>query len=98
MFSRNKRDEWTQVDGQPDRAVFLTHVGGGGMEAEITVSRLRSFGIPAILKTPGEGLAGKVILGRSGFGDDVYVPESQLADALALISDDDFDETDGEDA
>ncbi|MDR3311495.1 MAG: hypothetical protein LBS90_09200 [Oscillospiraceae bacterium] len=87
LNSKNKdKIEWPDgADGTPVRGALLTHAGAGGLEAEITVSMLRSFGIPAATELPGEGVVGKVILGRAGSGIDIYVPETMLGDAQALL-------------
>ena len=52
----------------------------------MTVSLLGAYGIPCFPYYVGEGGAGKVINGFSGFGASLYVPESMLSDAAALLA------------
>ncbi|MBQ7464959.1 MAG: hypothetical protein IJS55_00400 [Oscillospiraceae bacterium] len=70
--------------GQREKAVLLTHTAGTGGEAEMTISLLSSCGIPAFAYHE-HGVAGKVISGFSGFGEDIYVPQSQWEDAKNIL-------------
>ena len=47
---------------------------------------LEAYGIPCLRQYPGDGDFGKVVLGMSGFGTDIYVPESMFEDALNLFN------------
>ena len=47
---------------------------------------LEAYGIPCLKRYPGNGSFGKVILGMSGQGTEIYVPKSMLEDAAALVS------------
>jgi len=78
--------------------VLLTHVSDASLEAEIIRGKLAAFGIPSEIRYPHEGGLGKVVLGASGFGADIYVPRSALEDARALIEQDEEvpEETDDE--
>ena len=49
------------------------------------VNMLMSFEIPAFLMHPGDGDFGKVVLGMSGTGSNIYVPETMLEDAKNLM-------------
>jgi len=63
------------------------------MEAEMLQSMLGAYGIPSFCCLPGDGQFGKLIIGMSGPGVDVFVPETLLADAQALLEGDaDHDE------
>lgn len=73
------------VDGSPERAVLLTGGSDLGSGGDITASMLRAFGVPVLQRYPGDGQLGKVLLGFSGYGFDLYVPESMLALAKELI-------------
>lgn len=82
--------------GQPEQAVLLceaSDLGGGG---EIAISMLRAFGVPVLQKYPGDGQLGKVILGFSGYGFDVYVPESMLELAQELMAPSEEEEQEGD--
>ena len=45
---------------------------------------LEAYGIPCLKIYPGDGSFGKLILGMSVQGVDIYVPQSLLEDARAL--------------
>ena len=79
-------DEWPRdAAGEPIPPAFLTHCSPLDMEAEMIRSMLDSYGIPSIRRLPGDGAFGELILGMSGNGIDIFVPETQLADAQELL-------------
>ena len=45
---------------------------------------LKAYGIPCLKNYPGDGQFGKIMLGMSGYGVEILVPETLLADAQAL--------------
>lgn len=73
-------------EGAMDKAVRLTSTGGNPFDSELDVNLLEAFGIPTVRRNPGDGSFGKVIMGSSGFGTEIYVPESMLEDARAILS------------
>ena len=80
-------DKWPKDNlGNSERAVFLCHLSSNDMADELLVNLLDAFGIPAVRQYPGDGDFGKVILGMSGYGTDLYVPESMYEDALNLYN------------
>ena len=72
-------------DGKPVRPVFLQHCSSVSMDDELTLSLLDSYDIPCIREYPENGVIGRVVLGMSGYGTDIFVPETMLEDALALL-------------
>ena len=70
------------AEGRPERAEKLTLQSELGGIADITLSLLESFGIPAFKS----GSQGKVILGFAGLGVEVYVPASRLKEAQSLLA------------
>ena len=82
-------------DGKPERAVFLTDATEADAQANMLIEMLRSYGIPAAKHYAKDGTLGKVVLGFSGYGVGLYVPESMLEDARALLTpvDDEINET-----
>ena len=50
-------------------------------------SMLKSYGIPCLRMERAEGSLGRVVLGISGYGVEIYVPENLLEDAKTLIED-----------
>ena len=91
LFERWPRDE----AGEPEAPVYLCHCKGLDMDETLLVSRLEAYGIPYLRQYPNDGQFGKLILGMSGSGVDIFVPASVWADACELIREND-DETETE--
>ena len=62
------------------------------MNDDLKVNMLEAYGIPCLRIYPGDGSFGRVVLGMSGFGTDIYVPESLVEDARALCQQPDEEE------
>ncbi len=58
-------------------------------EADVYVSKLRAFGIPAFLSFPGESGAAKTLCGRSNLSIRIMVPETKLEEAKMILTKDD---------
>ena len=70
-------EKWPRDErGEPVRPAFLAFRSSTDLDA---------YGIPAMILHPGDGDFGKVILGISGTGSRIYVPETMLDDAKALM-------------
>ncbi len=54
------------------------------MDAALLVNMLEAYGIPCLTNYPGTSHFGKIVLGMSGFGVEILVPETMLEDAEAL--------------
>ena len=79
-------EQWpTNAEGDKEKPVFLTGCSPLDLEAESLQAMLRAYGIPSIRTAPGDGQFGELILGMSGTGVDIYVPESMLEDAKVLM-------------
>jgi len=92
-----KGPPWPKTaEGKPIPPVFLTHLRATDFEGEIVVNLLASSDIPVVTQYPNDGAFGQVILGFSGTGLDIYVPETQLEDAKALLESQ-FEEVDFDD-
>jgi len=90
---KNPYANWDRdTEGNLAPPALLTHCGDGAMEAEITVSMLASFGIPAVTELPGDGRFGKIIIGHSGYGVDIFVPATRLNEAKELLEAEDITE------
>lgn len=75
-------ENWPKdAHGTPEQAAKLTLQSELGGMADITLSMLDSYGIPAFK----EGTQGKVIFGFAGLGVEIYVPASRLAEAKDLL-------------
>ncbi len=70
--------------GEKEKAKFLCKMRENDMAVEIRLNMLESCGIPCFCRYPGDGSFGKVVLGMSGEGAEIYVPESLLEDAKLL--------------
>lgn len=83
-FSRqNRLDQWPRdADGKPEQAARVCHQSELDGMADLTLSLLESFGIPAFK----DGTQGKVVLGFAGLGVDIYVPASRLEEAQTLLA------------
>ena len=72
--------------GEPEAPAFLERLFGNETELTLTRNMLWAYGVPSVGRYPMDGTLGKVILGQSGFGMDIFVPESMLEDAKNIIS------------
>ena len=72
-------------DGEPVAPRFLAHRKSVDMEDTLLVNLLEAYGIPVLLRHPGDGDFGKVVLGMSGTGSSIYVPETMYEQALELM-------------
>lgn len=88
LWERWPRDE----KGETIRPARLTSCSPLDMQAQMTQGLLESYGIPSIRVAPGDGQFGELILGMSGTGVDILVPETMLDDAKALLEADNDEE------
>ena len=70
--------------GELEKPVFLCNCRSQDLSDELMINMLEAYGIPCLKIYPGDGSFGRVVLGMSGFGMDIYVPESLHDDAEAL--------------
>lgn len=77
---------WPKTEGgRPESPAFLANLQDMGGIADMAVALLESFGIPVLKKYREGGGAGRIVLGFSGYGADLYVPVSRLEEAKALL-------------
>ena len=94
-----KKDDWGKVlrgelyerwpkdeNGDPEEPVFLGTAVNVNLFDELTVNMLEAYGIPCLRIYPGDGTFGKIILGMSGQGTEIYVPRSMIEDAANLCT------------
>ena len=74
LLKRWPKDE----NGRPEAPVFLRCEKNLDMSDELLVN------MPCLRIYPGDGAFGRVVLGASGWGVDIYVPESLYQDAKEL--------------
>ena len=82
LHERWPKDE----NGLPEEPVRLGTAENINLYDELTVNMLEACGIPCLTLYPGDGSFGKIILGMSGQGTDIYVPKSMAEDAAALCA------------
>lgn len=80
LLRRWPKDE----NGEPVEPVFLTHCMSLDMSDEMIVNLLEAYGIPCIRQYPNDGDFGRLIIGMSGPGVDIYVPKNMYEDAVNL--------------
>ena len=81
-----KGPEWpNDASGKQIPAHFVGHMREVDMEGQIVINLLTSSGIPVKLKYPNDGAFGRVILGFSGTGVEIYVPETMAEEAEGLL-------------
>ena len=80
-------ERWPKTpSGEPEKAVFLCNCKALDLSDELKINMLEAYGIPCLRDYLGNGSFGKVILGMSGQGTDIYVPESKLEEAQNLCA------------
>ena len=82
LYERWPKDE----NGDPEEPVFLGTAVNVNLFDELTVNMLEAYGIPCLRIYPGDGTFGKIILGMSGQGTEIYVPKSMIEDAANLCT------------
>lgn len=88
-------ERWPKDEsGEMIPPVFFQHILGSELDVEMTVNLLEAYGIPALRKASGDGTLGEVLLGASGYGVDIFVPENMLEDAQNIVSGEIVDEDD----
>ena len=73
------------AQGEKERAVRLMNSFDSPSDSDMTISLLAAYGIPCFKYYDIDGGAGKVINGFSGYGAGLYVPESMVEEAQALL-------------
>ena len=89
MFGKKKdnKPEWPKdEDGKPIPPVLLAHIHGGPLDMELTLNLLTAYNMPHIVQYPNNGSFGKLILGHSPMGTEIFVPETLLSDAQDLLN------------
>ena len=79
-------DRWPKDEqGRAEESAFLCTRSNTDLSDELTVNMLEAYGIPCVRDYPGNGSFGRVIMGTSGTGVDIFVPKSMLNTAQKLI-------------
>lgn len=86
-------ERWPREEnGELMEPVFLCRLYSMDMGAELRINMLEAYGIPCLITYPGDGSLGRVILGMSGCGVNIYVPRDSFEDAVALCKEESNDE------
>lgn len=79
-------ERWPKdADSKPEEPVLLTECMEHDLLPEMIVTMLGAYDIPCLRIYPGDGVFGKILLGMSGTGVQLFVPESQLEEAKKLL-------------
>lgn len=81
------------IDGD-DEALLLANLNN--VEAEIIISKLKSYGIPVLKKEKGAGAIMEIYTGVNLYGIDLYVPSHVLEVARELLESNHISELDDE--
>ena len=86
-------DRWPKgEDGEPEQPRFFCHRSCVDMSDMLLVNMLEAYGIPCLTLDPGNGSFARVVMGISGQGVDIYVPENLYDDAVALSKEENDEE------
>ena len=79
-------DAWPKrEDGELEEPAYLCTRSCNDLSDQLTVNSLKAYGIPSLCMERAEGSLGRVVLGISGYGVEIFVPANLLGDAKALI-------------
>lgn len=78
-------DQWPRTDeGETEEPAFLCTRPSVDLSDRLLMNMLQAYGIPSLSMERGNGNLGRIYLGISGYGTDIYVPKSLLNDAKQL--------------
>ena len=79
-------------NGETEEPAYLCTRTCSDMADQLTVNMLKAYGIPCLCMERAEGSLGRVVLGISGYGVEIYVPANLLNDAKILIEEEHHEE------
>ena len=86
-------ERWPRTqDDEPEEPAFLCTRSSTDFSDRLLVNMLQAYEIPSLCMERGNGNLGRVYLGISGYGVDVYVPKSLLNDAKLLCEEENNEE------
>ncbi len=86
-------DQWPRTEEDlPENPAFLCTRSSVDLSDKLLVNMLQAYGIPSLCMERGNGNLGRVYLGISGYGVDIYVPQSLLNDARQLCEEENHEE------
>ena len=86
-------EQWPRTaEGEAEEPAFLCSRSSSDLSDRILVNMLAAYGIPSLMMERGNGNLGRLYLGISGYGTDIYVPTSLLHDAKLLCEEEQNEE------
>ena len=86
-------DRWPRnAEGEAEKPVFLCTRSCVDLSDKLLMNMLEAYRIPCLSMERGNGNLGRVYLGISGYGTDIYVPENLLLDAKQLCEEENNEE------
>ncbi len=86
-------ERWPRTaEGKLETPVFLCTRSCVDLSDKLLMNMLEAYGIPCLCMERGNGNLGRVYLGISGYGTDIYVPENLLLDAKQLCEEENNEE------
>lgn len=83
---RNLPERWPKDEsGAPEAPALLAHRMERNYEVELLERLLGAYDVPVLISHGNYGSLGKVVVGFSGEGVDLFVPASMLEDARNLL-------------
>jgi len=80
-------ENWPKDEtGKAVEPSFLQHLTGSQLDIQMGINLLSAYNIPVMTVYPNDGEFGKLIMGFSGTGVDVYVPATMLDEAKEIIA------------
>ena len=79
-------ENWPKTeDGEAVPPEYIEYFTGSQAEVDLAVNLLRAYGIPVFCAFPNNGSFGKVIMGASGTGTVLYVPQTMAEEARDIL-------------
>ena len=86
-------DQWPRTaDDETEEPAYLCSRPSADLSDQLLMNMLQAYGIPCLSMERGNGNLGRIYLGISGYGTDIYVPKSLLDDAKQLCEEDNNEE------
>ena len=86
-------ERWPRTpEDEPEEPVFLCTRPSVDLSDQLLMNMLQAYGIPSLSMERGNGNLGRIYLGISGYGTDIYVPKSLLNDAKQLCEEENHEE------
>lgn len=90
---RGLPERWPKdAQGEPEEPVFLCKCSNLDMSDKLLINMLEAYGVPCLCIDAGDGGFGRVVMGMSGQGTEIYVPKSLYNDATELCKEENNEE------